>query len=146
MPVLTQLQYRLICRMDLNMLFFFFAILIFNPKWRFCKGYNRCMMANFQNGLISLVFSISSSVFLHRTWTLMMKTNISISGLDLCSFAKYANLRRGTCVRCCFLSCPMRKATITLHLRVSLNVLCSFFPFSCWAAPYSQRYQDSESL
>ena len=54
----------MICRMDFDM---FFWILIFDPKWGFCKGYSLCMMADFQNGLISRIFSVFSSGFLHRT-------------------------------------------------------------------------------
>ena len=50
--------------MDFDM---FFGILIFDPKWGFCKGYSLCMMADFQNGLISRIFSAFSSGFLHRT-------------------------------------------------------------------------------
>ena len=30
-------------------------------------GYSLCMMADFQNGLISQIFGLSSSGFLHRT-------------------------------------------------------------------------------
>ena len=46
-----------------------FGILIFDPKWGFCKGYSLCMMADFQNGLISriLIDFSSGSGFLHRT-------------------------------------------------------------------------------
>ena len=47
--------------MDFDM---FFVILIFDPKWGFCKGI--CMMDDFLNGLISWLFSGSSSGFLHR--------------------------------------------------------------------------------
>ena len=36
--------------MDFDM---FFGILIFEPKWGFCMGYSLCMMADFQNALIS---------------------------------------------------------------------------------------------
>ena len=50
--------------MDFDM---FFGILIFDPKWGFCMGYSLCMMADFQNGLISPIFGLFSSVFLHRT-------------------------------------------------------------------------------
>ena len=32
----------------------FFRILIFDPKSGFCMGYSFCMMADFQNALISL--------------------------------------------------------------------------------------------
>ena len=54
----------MICRMDFDM---FFGILIFDPKWGFCKGYSLCMMADFENGLISRIFGVFSSGFLHRT-------------------------------------------------------------------------------
>ena len=53
----------MICRMDLDM---FLGILIFDPKSGFCMGYSLCMMADFQNGLISGVFSVFWSGFLHR--------------------------------------------------------------------------------
>ena len=45
----------------------FFGILIFDPKWGFCMGYSLCMMADFQNGLISPIFGVFSSGFFHRT-------------------------------------------------------------------------------
>ena len=54
----------MICRMDFDM---FFGILIFDPKCRFCMGYSLCVMANFQNGLISRIFSDFWSGFLRRT-------------------------------------------------------------------------------
>ena len=44
--------------MDFDM---FFGILIFEPKWRFC------MMADFQDALISRIFGVFWSGFLHRT-------------------------------------------------------------------------------
>ena len=50
--------------MDFDM---FFGVLIFDPKSGFCMGYNLCMMADFQNGLISRLFSVSASGFLHGT-------------------------------------------------------------------------------
>ena len=50
--------------MDFDM---FFGILIFDPKSGFCIGYSLCMMAAFQNGLISQIFSNFLSGFLHRT-------------------------------------------------------------------------------
>ena len=55
-----QEQLYLICRMDFDM---FFAILIFDPKWGFCTGYSLCMMADFQNGPISQIFSVFGSGF-----------------------------------------------------------------------------------
>ena len=45
----------------------FFWIWIFDPNWLFCKGYSRCMMADFQNRLISRTFCVFSIGFLHRT-------------------------------------------------------------------------------
>ena len=56
-------QLYMICRMDFDM---FFGILIFDQKWGFCKGYSLCMMADFQNALISRIFLVFSSSFLHR--------------------------------------------------------------------------------
>ena len=54
----------MICRMDFDM---FFGIFIFDPKSGFCKGSSVCMMVDFQNALISRIFSVFSSGFLHRT-------------------------------------------------------------------------------
>ena len=45
----------------------FFGILIFDQKSGFCIGYSLCMMADFENGLISRIFSVFSSDFLLRT-------------------------------------------------------------------------------
>ena len=50
----------MICRMDFDM---FFGILIFEPKCGFFKGYSLCMMAHFENGLISGIFRVFSSSF-----------------------------------------------------------------------------------
>ena len=57
-------QREIICRMDFDM---FFGILIFDPKWGFCKGYSLCIMGDFQIGLISRTFSVFWNGFLHRT-------------------------------------------------------------------------------
>ena len=57
-------QLEMIFRMDFDM---FFGILSFDPKWGFCMGYSLCMMADFQNGLISGIFHVVWSGFLHRT-------------------------------------------------------------------------------
>ena len=54
----------MICRMDFDI---FFGILIFDPKSGFCMGYRLCMMAYFQNALISGIFVVFSSGFLQRT-------------------------------------------------------------------------------
>ena len=45
----------MICRMDFDM---FFGILNFERKSGFCMGYSLCMMADFQSGLISRLFSV----------------------------------------------------------------------------------------
>ena len=50
----------MICRIDFDM---FFGILIFDPKSRFCMGYSLCMMADFQNALISPIFSVFFELF-----------------------------------------------------------------------------------
>ena len=57
-------QLEMICRMDFDM---FFGILIFDPNRGFCMGYSVCMMADFQNGLTSRIFSVFWSGFLHKT-------------------------------------------------------------------------------
>ena len=57
-------QLQMICRRYFDM---FFGILIFEPKSGFCMGYSLCMMADFQNGLISGIFSFFCIGFLHRT-------------------------------------------------------------------------------
>ena len=54
----------MICRMDFGT---FFGILIFDPKSGFFMGYSLCTMADFQNGLISRIFSVFRSGFLHKT-------------------------------------------------------------------------------
>ena len=53
----------MICRMDFDM---FLGILIFDPKSGFCMGYSLCLMADFQNALISGIFVVFSSGFLQR--------------------------------------------------------------------------------
>ena len=50
--------------MDFDM---FFGILIFEPKCRFCMGYSLCMMADFENALISRIFGVFWSGFFQRT-------------------------------------------------------------------------------
>ena len=49
--------------MDFDM---FFGILNFEPNWGFCMGYSLWMMANFENALISGIFGVFWSGFLHR--------------------------------------------------------------------------------
>ena len=50
----------MICRRYFDM---FFGILIFEPKSGVFVGYSLCMMADFQNGLISRLFSVFRSGF-----------------------------------------------------------------------------------
>ena len=47
----------------------FFGILIFDPKRRFCKGYRLCMMGDFQNGLISRIFSVFLERFFSQNYS-----------------------------------------------------------------------------
>ena len=54
----------MICRIDFDI---FLDILIFDPLQGYCMGYSLCMMAYFQNGLISRIFSVFWSSLLHRT-------------------------------------------------------------------------------
>ena len=54
----------MICRMDFDM---FCGILIFEPKRGFCMGCSLCMMADFENALISRIFGVFESGFLHKT-------------------------------------------------------------------------------
>ena len=83
-----------------------FGILIFDPKWGFCMGYNSlCMMADFQNGLISRIFSVFRSGFLHRTtlndlyngfWHVFCNVNVwpkwgFCMGYSLCMIADFKN-------------------------------------------------------
>ena len=53
----------MMCRMDFDMSF---GILIFDPKLGLCMGYSPCMMVDFENGLISAIFSVFWSGVLHR--------------------------------------------------------------------------------
>ena len=63
-PLFGSEQLLMICRMDFDM---FIGISIFYLKLRLCKGYFLCMMADFQNGLISRILNVFWSGFLHRT-------------------------------------------------------------------------------
>ena len=57
-------QLSMVSRMDFEM---FFGILIFDTKGGFRMGYSLCMIAEFQNDLISGVFGVFWSGFLNRT-------------------------------------------------------------------------------
>ena len=97
----TQLV-EMICRMDFNL---FFGILVFYPKWGFCMGYSLCMMADFQNGLISRIFGVFSSGFLHRIFLMICRMDFDrfvrllicdprwgfCMGYSLCIMAKFSN-------------------------------------------------------
>ena len=54
----------MICTMDFDTIF---EILIFDPEGGFCMGYSLFKMADFQNDLISRIFCVFWSGFLHRT-------------------------------------------------------------------------------
>ena len=54
----------MICRMDFDM---FFGILFFDPNSGFLMAYSLCVMADFQNALVSRIFGVFSSVFFYRT-------------------------------------------------------------------------------
>ena len=48
----------------------FFRIVIFDPKWAFCKGYSPCILTNFgdfKNVVIFRVLGVFWSRYLHRT-------------------------------------------------------------------------------
>ena len=95
-------QLEMICRMDFDM---FLVILIFDPKWGFCKGYSLCMMADFQNVFISRIFSVFSSCFLPKTtlndlengfwhvfWNLIFDPKWGFcKGYSLCMMADFEN-------------------------------------------------------
>ena len=54
----------MIRRMDFDI---FFGIFIFDSKIGLSMDYRLCMMADFQNGVISRIFGVFWSGFLHRT-------------------------------------------------------------------------------
>ena len=53
----------MICRIRFDM---FFEILIFHPELGFCMGDRLCMMADFQDGLISRIFRGFWSIFVQE--------------------------------------------------------------------------------
>ena len=53
-------QLEVICKMDFDISF---GISIFDLKWGFFKRYSLCMMGDFENGLISRIFSAFLAVF-----------------------------------------------------------------------------------
>ena len=62
--VLCTEQLQMIFKMDFGT---FFGILTFDPKSGFFMGYSFCMMAEFENGLLSRVFRVFCSGSSHRT-------------------------------------------------------------------------------
>ena len=66
---------------DFSVFRIFLTFLIFDPYSQFCKDYSPCMryglcqIADFQNCLISWIFGVFSSGFLHRT-TVMLVRNV----------------------------------------------------------------------
>ena len=72
----------------------FFWILIFDRNWLFCKGYSLCMMADFQTRLISRIFGVFSSGFLHRTTLTWLKNLLSHVFLNFNFWPKLTILQR----------------------------------------------------
>ena len=59
----------------------FLAFLIFDPKWRFCKGYSFWLVAsfgNFQNSLMCWILGVFWSCFLHRTTAMCCRNVFSM--------------------------------------------------------------------
>ena len=65
----------IICRMNCDI---FFGVLIFDSNGGFCLGYRLCMMADFQNGLISGILRMFWRGFLHRTIYMICRMNFDI--------------------------------------------------------------------
>ena len=61
----------------------FYAFLICDPKYKFCKGlslgmgYSVCKMVDFQNIVFSRIFGVFSSRFLHSTTVLLLESCFS---------------------------------------------------------------------
>ena len=72
----------------------FFWILIFDPKWLFWKGYSFCMMVDFQNRVISRLFDVFSSGFLHRTILTWLENRFSHICLNFNFWPKVTILQR----------------------------------------------------
>ena len=68
----------------------FYAFLVFEPKWRFCKVYSLCLVAifgHFQNAVISPILAVFSSHFLHRTTAMCCR---NVFSMFLCIFNFWA--------------------------------------------------------
>ena len=64
----------------------FYAFLIFEQKWRFCKVYSLCLVAifgYFQSALIFPILAVFSSRFLHRTTAMCCR---NVFSMFLCIF------------------------------------------------------------
>ena len=64
----------------------FYAFLIFDPKWQFCKVYSLCLVAIFgffQNALIFRILCVFWSRFLHRTTAMCCR---NVFSMFLCIF------------------------------------------------------------
>ena len=68
----------------------FFLISIFDVKWPFCQG----TMTDFQNRLISPIFGVFSSGFLHRTALMWLKNRFSHDFLNFNLWHKLTILPR----------------------------------------------------
>ena len=77
-----------------NNLSYFFWILIFHPNWLFHQGYSLCMMADFENRLISTIFGVLSSGFMHRTTLIWLKNRFSHVFLNFNFWTKLTILQR----------------------------------------------------
>ena len=97
------------CRNRFSM---FFAFLIFDPKWPFCKVYSLCLVAifaNFQNALIFRILAVFSSRFFLRTTQCLVETFLAYffafltfdpkwpfcKGYNLCLVVILANFQNG---------------------------------------------------
>ena len=120
----------------------FFWILILDRKWPFGQGYNLCTMAHFQNRLISRIFGVFSSGFLHRTTLMWLKNRFSHDflnlifdrkwpfgqGYNLCTMADFQN-RLISRIFCVFSSGFLHRTTLMwLKNRFS----DAFLNFNCW--------------
>ena len=64
----------------------FYAFLIFDPMWRFCRVYSYCLVAifgHFQNALIFPILAVFWSCLLHRTTAMCCR---NVFSMFLCIF------------------------------------------------------------
>ena len=71
-----------------------FWMLIFDQNWPFCQGYSLCTMADFQNRLISRIFGVFLSGFMHRTTLMWLKKRFSHAFLNFNFWPKLIILPR----------------------------------------------------